>query len=91
MTRTGVTGIVPVMPLEVATEILLRWGAATKARRDELGLTQVDLAERSGIDQRAISEIERGKYQPSLDRRLKIAKALDTTHDSLFSVDEVVA
>jgi hypothetical protein len=29
--------------------------------------------------------------QPPVVTRIAIAKALDTTHDSLFSVDEVVA
>lgn len=79
------------MPLEVADEILQRWGAAVRQRREELGLKQADLAERTGIDQRYISDIERGLYQSSLERRLAVARALDTTHDTLFAVDEPVA
>lgn len=79
------------MPADAGTEILQRWGAAICARRKELGLSQVELAEATKVDQRTISAYERGRYQPPLDTRLAIAKALDTTHDSLFSVDEVVA
>lgn len=76
---------------EAAAEVIQAQGAAIAARRDELGLTQSDLASETGIDQRTISAYEKGKFQPPLDRRMKIAKALKTTHDALFSVDEVVA
>lgn len=79
------------MPNEVAREIKLRWGAAVKGRRKERGLLQEQLAELAGIDQATVSGIETGRYLASLETRIAIAKALGTTHDSLFSVDEVVA
>lgn len=72
-----------------ADEIHKRWGAAVRERRGVQ--TQQELAEAVGCDQRTISDIEVGRYGPSLPLRLAIAKALDTTHDTLFSVDEVVA
>jgi transcriptional regulator with XRE-family HTH domain len=79
------------MPADVGAEVLQRWGAAICNRRKAQGLSQVQLAEATGVDQRTISSYEKGKFQPPVDKALAIAKALDTTHDSLFSVDEVVA
>ena len=47
-----------------------------KRRRKELRLTQIDLAEMSGIHQRSISTIESGVANPSLDAMNKIADIL---------------
>jgi transcriptional regulator with XRE-family HTH domain len=79
------------MPNEVAQEIKQRWGTAVKLRRKEQGLLQEQLAELAGVDQGTVSNLETGRHLPSIETRIAIAKALDTTHDSLFSVDEVVA
>lgn len=79
------------MPADVETEILLRWGAAIRARRKSNGLSQEDLADGAEVDQRTISAYENGRFPPPLETRIKIARTLATTHDSLFSVDQVVA
>jgi len=79
------------MPADVGAEVLKRWGAAISARRKELGLSQSGLAAAAGVDQRTISSYELGRFQPPVETAVAIAKALQTTHDSLFSVDEVVA
>lgn len=76
---------------ELAHEIKQRWGAAVRARRKELDLRQGQLAELAGTDQGTISNFETGRWLPGVDTRVAIAKALNTTHDTLFSVDEVVA
>lgn len=49
--------------------------------RKESGLTQVELARRSGLTQQAISDYESGRRTPSLLAGEKIANALDTTVD----------
>lgn len=47
------------------------------ALREERGLTQVQLAERSGVDQADISRIERGSAFPNEKTLIRIAEALD--------------
>lgn len=44
--------------------------------RDELNLTQKELAEKIGIKQSNISRLESGTYNPSLDFLKKIARGL---------------
>jgi transcriptional regulator with XRE-family HTH domain len=45
-------------------------------RRQLLGLTQTELAEKTGIDQGDISGIERGSIFPNEKTRLRLADAL---------------
>lgn len=52
-----------------------------KRLRKESGLTQSDLAAKSGLAQQAISDYERNRRTPSLLAGRKIANALDTTLD----------
>ena len=44
--------------------------------REDLHITQKDLAERTGIRQSNISRLERGNYNPSVEFLRKIAKGL---------------
>jgi ribosome-binding protein aMBF1 (putative translation factor) len=46
-------------------------------RRQELGLSQRELAERVGTTQSAIARLERGGRPPRIDTLLRIADALD--------------
>lgn len=48
-------------------------------RRTELGLTQVELAERAGLTQAEVSPIEGSDTVPTLPLLAKLAKALDAT------------
>lgn len=50
-----------------------------KARRNELGLTQEDVADRAGIKLRAVQRYEAGQMEPALDTGAKLATALATT------------
>jgi putative transcriptional regulator len=52
--------------------------------RKEAGLTQQGLADMVGIDRGFLSNIERGNYSPSLQVAYSIARALNTTIESLF-------
>jgi transcriptional regulator with XRE-family HTH domain len=47
-----------------------------RKKRDLMGITQQDLAFRSGVHLRSINNIEGGKGNPSLDTLLKIAEVL---------------
>lgn len=48
------------------------------------GLSQGDLAGTAGVTRQAISGIESGRWSPSLDVALSLARALDSTVEELF-------
>lgn len=74
------------MTTETALHIVRAWGKAIEIARVKAGLTQIELARVVRSSQAAISRIERGVQEPSLELRLAIAEALDTPHDDLFPV-----
>lgn len=49
-----------------------------EARKQE-GLTQKDLAEKTGIKASALSRIERGKNSPTIDMLTRLAKGMGKT------------
>lgn len=55
-------------------------GTLISGYRHREGLTQIQLAESTGIPQRHISEIERGKRIIGKDRAKKLADALNTDY-----------
>ena len=55
--------------------------------RDEM--RQSDLAERVGVSRQTIVAVEGGNYNPSVELALKLARALGTTVEELFQLDEV--
>ena len=54
-------------------------GAEITRKREQVGLTQKELAEKTGIYQADISKIERGKANPSLQTLNRLAEGIDTT------------
>ena len=60
-------------------------GKRMKARRKELGLTQQNVADTTGLTPKYISEVECGKPEGSLNTYYKIACALN------YSIDFLVA
>ncbi|MBA2557902.1 MAG: helix-turn-helix transcriptional regulator [Chloroflexi bacterium] len=60
-----------------------RLGKRIKARRQELNMTQVQLAEVSGITQGHISQLEKGERGPTLATLRKLRSAL-AVEDSEF-------
>ena len=59
------------------SEITKTFGARIRARRTELGLSQEQLAEASGLHWTYVSQTERGQRNVSLHNIVKIADALD--------------
>lgn len=53
------------------------------ALRHNLGLTQEELARKSGVTQQFIQMIERGKRSPSLRTALKLAECLGCSVEEL--------
>lgn len=59
-------------------------GKRIARRRKELGLRQVEVCERAGINDKYLSCIERATSIPSLEVVMKLALALDTTPDEFL-------
>lgn len=51
-------------------------------------LTQQDLADRVGCSRQTVHSIETGKFVPSVELALRIARALGVKVDELFELDE---
>ena len=51
-------------------------------------LTQEELAYKANVSRQTIIAIEKEKYDPSLKLALKIAKILEETVESIFTLDD---
>ncbi|GAA2787279.1 helix-turn-helix domain-containing protein [Streptomyces showdoensis] len=60
-----------------ATRIRYELGVAVRARREELGMTQSQLALASGLQQPAVARFEAGGTMPTLPVLERLAAALD--------------
>lgn len=56
--------------------------------RTEQGLTQEQLADLVGVTRKTINTVERGVFLPSTVLALKLARALGTSVEQLFSLPE---
>lgn len=65
-------------------------GLAVKARREELKLTQEQLANDTKLHQRWISNIETGKRNPSYASLRRLAAGLDLTTSELIAQGEQI-
>lgn len=69
-------------------DIRERFGDAVRARREELGMTQEDLADKAGIHRTYLSDIERGSRNLSLINIERVAAALELPISGLFRLIE---
>ncbi len=69
-------------------DIRERFGFAVKARREALGLTQEDLADRARIHRTYLSDVERGTRNLSLVNIERLADALQMKLSELFATVE---
>ena len=58
-----------------------------KARREQLGISQKELAERAKISQSFLCDIEQGRCKPSIDTAVRLAEVLDVTDIKFFEVE----
>ena len=65
-------------------------GLAVKSRRQELGLTQEQLANDTELHQRWISNVETGKRNPSYGSLRRLAAGLELTASELIASAEQV-
>ena len=66
-------------------DIRERFGYAVKAKRESLGLTQEDLAEKARIHRTYLSDVERGTRNLSLVNIERLAAALQMKLSELFA------
>ncbi len=60
-----------------------------KRFRFEAGeMTQQALADRVGVTRQTIISIERGKYKPSIELALRLARVFGVSVEALFELDE---
>jgi transcriptional regulator with XRE-family HTH domain len=62
------------------------FGNRVRELRQKRGLTQVELAERCGVPQARMSEIEKGASAPTLVTILRLAVALECKASTLMAV-----
>ena len=59
-----------------------------RMRFDNGEMTQQDLADRVGVTRQTIHSIETGKYNPSIELALRLARELGTAVEDLFELDD---
>lgn len=64
------------------------FGSNIRKLRKQCGLTQAQLAERSGLSERYVSEVERGVANPRLMSLRDLAKGLDVSIADLFVFEQ---
>lgn len=58
-----------------------------RERREQLKLSQQEVADRAGLTRGNYSHIERGRNEPNLDQMISIAKVLKVKPDANFFKD----
>jgi transcriptional regulator with XRE-family HTH domain len=77
------------MKKRTPADVRERFGFAVKTRREELQMTQEDLADKAGIHRTYVSDVERGSRNLSLINIERLAAALSISLSELFQlVDE---
>lgn len=71
-------------------QLRITFAANMRTRRIFSGITQKEFAERSGVALGSVSAYENGLKIPPADMAVRIAKALNTTLDEMFSPLTVV-
>lgn len=69
-------------------KFFLELGEVVLQKRTQLGWSQDDLSDASGINRAFISNIERGQRNPSTETLLKLAKGLKMKLSSLIAMSE---
>lgn len=67
------------------------FGNAIRQIRDELDMSQTELAARAGLDRTYVSGIEHGERNPSLTSVFKLARALGIAPSQIHALGERTA
>ncbi|HGC7250519.1 TPA: helix-turn-helix transcriptional regulator [Streptococcus agalactiae] len=60
--------------------------SSLKQVREDIGMTQQELAIRIGVRRETISHLENNRYNPSLEMALKIVKIFDMKIEDIFQL-----
>ena len=63
-------------------------GSRLLAIRKKAGLTQAEVAEKSGMADRTYADIERGEANMRVDTMLRLCKTLNVLPNDIFTVDD---
>lgn len=64
--------------------IVAQFGARLREARERLGLTQEEVAERSGVHATEVSRMETGKRDPKISTLRRLAKAVEVKPGQLL-------
>lgn len=64
-------------------------GAEIKRRREAIGLTQLELADKLGVSRPLIAQYERGSKQPTMPIGYEIAAVFGCTVDDLYGREAI--
>ena len=70
--------------MDAATRIQQAFGRAVRRRREALGISQEELADRADLHRTYIGDVERGERNISLVNIVKLAKALGVKAGALM-------
>lgn len=73
---------------EVLSPLHQAFGRAVRQLRDERGLSQERLGEKSGLHRNYIGGVERGELNPTLSNIAKLAKGLGLQSSELLALTE---
>lgn len=59
-----------------------------KELRKQMGLRQEDMAKELGVTRQTINAVENGKYNPTLELAMKLAKLLKRPVEDIFELDD---
>jgi DNA-binding XRE family transcriptional regulator len=90
VTTPPITGTRVRMTKEIVRPMLSALSAVLKMAREEQGLSQMEVARRSGLHRTYVCEVERGTRNPSLQSVIQIAAALDVTVSELIQRAETI-
>ena len=68
--------------------IAASFGAVLRQRREQVGISQEELASRAGLHRTYVSLIERGQRTASIEVVRKVALALETSMTALIAATE---
>ena len=75
--------IVKIAPKEYTTTVMVALAEYVRKKREEAGLSQYALAQKSGLSVRAIQLIEKGERKPKAETLKKLAKGLKIPFEEL--------
>ena len=67
-----------------------KFGSVVRSQRQGAGLSQEELAHRSGLHRTYVTDVERGARNPSLNSIKKLSDALGVSLSDLFGLIETV-